>query len=190
MSLRTAALGADEAHGLRDELIALCAQAFCGAPWHEPPRGALRTVERLLGRTGAQGFRWVAAFDGGTLPADGGILPARAGAPGGTTPAAAPGPEGVGGALAGFAAGWSDHALSGADDTFELAELVVAPAYQGRGLGRALHDALLDRAPAPRLLMTLDVPELRDRYVRWGWRVVERRLPEKDPRPFVVMRHG
>ncbi|WP_432753122.1 GNAT family N-acetyltransferase [Streptomyces sp. JL2001] len=183
MSLRTAALGAAEAHGLRDELIALCARAFCGAPWHEPPSGALRTVERLLGRTGGQGFRCVAAFDGGTLPA-------RAGAPDGTPPAAAPGAEGAGGTLAGFAAGWSDHALSGADDTFELAELVVAPAHQGRGLGRALHDALLDRAPAPRLLMTLDVPELRDRYVRWGWRVVERRLPEKDPRPFVVMRHG
>ncbi|MFG2867629.1 GNAT family N-acetyltransferase [Streptomyces sp. NPDC048338] len=178
MSLRTAALGADEAHGLRDELIALCAQAFCGAPWHEPPRGALRIVERLLGRTGGQGFRCVAAFDGGTLPAR---ARARAGAPGA---------EGAGGALAGFAAGWSDRALSGADDAFELAELVVAPAHQGRGLGRALHDALLDRAPAPRLLMTLDVPELRDRYVRWGWRVVERRLPEKDPRPFVVMRHG
>ncbi|MEU9863533.1 GNAT family N-acetyltransferase [Streptomyces sp. NPDC047971] len=156
MTLR--ALAAEEVTSLRDELIALCAQAFCGPPWHEPPRGALRTVERLLGMaSGPQpGFRFVASFD----------------------------PDG---ALTGFAAGWLDNALSGEDVTFELAELVVAPAHQGKRLGRALHDTLLARAPAPGLLMTLDVPELRERYERWGWSVVERRWPEKDPREFVVM---
>ncbi|MEU6986996.1 GNAT family N-acetyltransferase [Streptomyces sp. NPDC046324] len=153
------ALAAEEVTALRDELIALCAQAFFGTPWHEPPRGALRTVDRLLGRAsaGQRGFRCVAAYD----------------------------PEG---ALTGFAAGWRDTALSGGPEAFELAELVVAPAHQGQGLGRALHDTVLARAPRPRLLMTLDVPGLRDRYEAWGWRVVERRLPEKDPRQFVVMR--
>ncbi|WP_329119146.1 GNAT family N-acetyltransferase [Streptomyces sp. NBC_01353] len=159
MTLR--ALAAEEVTALRDELIALCAQAFCGPPWHEAPRGALRTVERLLGRASGPepGFRCVASVD----------------------------PEG---ALTGFAAGWLDNALSGADDTFELAELVVAPAHQGHGLGRALHDTLLAKTPGPRLLMTLDVPELRERYERWGWSVVERRRPEKDPKDFVVMRRN
>ncbi|MGW7432909.1 GNAT family N-acetyltransferase [Streptomyces sp. NPDC054861] len=153
------ALSGEETAALRDELIALCAQAFCGPPWHDSPRGALRTVRRLTTRADGQpGFRCVAAFA----------------------------PDG---ALAGFAAGWPDDALSGAEEAFELAELVVAPAHQGRGLGRALHDALLATAPAPRLLMTLDVPGLRGRYERWGWSVAERRRPEKDPRDFVVMRH-
>ncbi|MFE5935865.1 GNAT family N-acetyltransferase [Streptomyces sp. NPDC056470] len=153
------ALAAAEVTVARDELIALCAQAFCGPPWHEPPRGALRTVDRLLGRVsaGQPGFRCVASYD----------------------------PDG---ALTGFAAGWRDTALSGGPEAFELGELVVAPAHQGRGLGRALHDILLaEEAPAPRLLMTLDVPELRGRYERWGWRVVEHRRPEKDARDFVVM---
>ncbi|WP_137988633.1 GNAT family N-acetyltransferase [Streptomyces vilmorinianum] len=154
------ALTGGEAAGSRDELIALCAQAFCGPPWHDPPRGAVRTVDRLLGRTGQPDFRMVATRD-------------------------------AEGALTGFAAGWVDTALSGGEEeTFELAELVVAPAHQGRGLGRILHDALLARAAAPRLLMTLDVPELRERYERWGWSVVERQRPEKDPRGLVVMRHA
>ncbi|MGW6567179.1 GNAT family N-acetyltransferase [Streptomyces sp. NPDC054975] len=155
------ALAAEDVLARRDEWIALCAQAFCGPPWHEPPRGALRTVERLLGRAawGGSGLRCVASFD-------------------------------AEGAVTGFAAGWLDTVLSGgAQEAFELAELVVAPAHQGLGLGRALHDALLADAPAPRLLMTLDVPELRERYERWGWAVVEHRRPEKDPRDFVVMRH-
>ncbi|MEU9701091.1 GNAT family N-acetyltransferase [Streptomyces sp. NPDC047981] len=154
------ALAAEDLAARRDEWIALCAQAFCGPPWHEPPRGALHTVERLLGRARARqpGFRCVAAFD-------------------------------AEGAVTGFAAGWLDTALSGgAEEAFELAELVVAPAHQGRGLGRALHDALLAGAPTPRLLMTLDVPELRERYARWGWTVVDRQRPEKDGRDFVVMR--
>ncbi|HEY9373652.1 GNAT family N-acetyltransferase [Streptomyces sp.] len=142
---------------LRDELIALCAQAFCGPPWHEPPRGAVRTVDRLLGVAGRPGFRMVAAHD-----ADG--------------------------ALTGIAAGWPDTVLSGGEQAFELYELVVAPAHQGRGLGRALHDGLLALAPGPRLLMTLDVPELRGRYERWGWNVVEHRAPERVPQNYVVMR--
>ncbi|MFD7323726.1 GNAT family N-acetyltransferase [Streptomyces sp. NPDC059875] len=156
----TSALGAGEVAGRRDELIALCAQAFCGAPWHDTPRGAVRTVERLLAHAGQPDFRCVAGLDADD-------------------------------ALTGFAAGWVDSALSGAEQTFELAELVVAPAHQGRGLGRTLHDALLAGAPAPRLLMTLDVPELRERYERWGWSVERRVSPgEKDPRDYVVMRHA
>lgn len=154
----TSVLGAEEVAGRRNELIALCAQAFCGAPWHDTPRGAVRTVERLLARTGQPGFRCVAGLD-----ADG--------------------------ALTGFSAGWVDNALSGGEETFELVELVVVPAHQGRGLGRTLHDALLAEAPAPRMLTTLDVPELRERYERWGWSVTRHVPGEKSPQDFVVMRH-
>ncbi|MFE5794421.1 GNAT family N-acetyltransferase [Streptomyces sp. NPDC056503] len=148
----------EEARARRDELIALCAQAFGGAPWHEPPLGAVRTVDRLLDSAARRpDFRAEAAL----------------------------GPDG---ALLGLAAGWTDTVLSGEDPAFELAELVVAPAHQGRGLGRALHDALLARAGAgTALLMTLDAPELTDRYARWGWTVADRRRPARETRDYVVM---
>ncbi|WP_159041694.1 GNAT family N-acetyltransferase, partial [Streptomyces aureus] len=82
------------------------------------------------------------------------------------------------GALLGFAAGWTDTVLTGGENAFELAELVVVPGHQGRGIGRGLHDALLTAVkPGPALLMTLDVPELTDRYARWGWAVADRRRP-------------
>ncbi|MFB7338470.1 GNAT family N-acetyltransferase [Streptomyces hydrogenans] len=159
MSDRLAPLLPEEARARRDELIALCAQAFAGAPWHEPPRGALRTVDRLLDSAARRpDFRAAAAL----------------------------GPDGE---LLGLAAGWTDTVLSGDAPAFELAELVVAPGHQGLGLGRALHDALLAGA-GPALLMTLDVPELTDRYARWGWTVVDRRRPPREERDYVVMRRG
>ncbi|MBD0707627.1 MULTISPECIES: GNAT family N-acetyltransferase [unclassified Streptomyces] len=159
MTYRLADLPADEVAGRRDELLALCAQAFCGAPWHEPPLGAVRTVDRLLGSAAARpDFRSVAAL----------------------------GPDGE---LLGFAAGWTDTEPPGHEPAFVLAELVVAPARQGLGLGRALHDGLLGALPpGPRRLMTLDLPELTDRYTRWGWSVTERRRPETADREYAVMR--
>ncbi|MFB7940456.1 GNAT family N-acetyltransferase [Streptomyces sp. NPDC056049] len=159
MTHRSGLLLPEEAPARRDELIALCAQAFAGAPWHEPPLGAVRTVDRLCDSAARRpGFRAVTAL-------------------------------GPGGELLGLAAGWTDTALSGAEPAFELAELLVAPAHQGRGIGRALHDALLVVAGAgPALLMTLDVPELTERYARWGWTVVDRRRPEREERDYVVMR--
>ncbi|WP_406059468.1 GNAT family N-acetyltransferase [Streptomyces sp. NBC_01077] len=161
MTYRLAYLPAGEAARHRDELLALCAQAFCGAPWHEPPLGAVRTVDRLLDSAARKdGFNAVVALD-------------------------------TDGALLGFAAGWTDTALTGGEPAFELAELVVAPGHQGRGIGRALHDALLVvGAPGRALLMTLDVPELTDRYEHWGWTVVDRRRPGKEEREYVVMSCG
>ncbi|MFF9338858.1 MULTISPECIES: GNAT family N-acetyltransferase [unclassified Streptomyces] len=161
MTGRLGLLLPEEARARRDELIALCAQAFAGAPWHEPPLGAVRTVDRLLDSAARRpGFHAAVSL----------------------------GPDDE---LLGLAAGWTDTALSGAAPAFELAELVVAPARQGRGLGRSLHDALLVAAGAgPALLMTLDVPELTDRYARWGWTVVDRRRPGRETRDYVVMRRG
>ncbi|MER7947756.1 GNAT family N-acetyltransferase [Streptomyces sp. NPDC096079] len=159
MTYRTARLAAEELAARRDELLALCAQAFCGEPWHEPPLGAVRTVDRLLGSAGGRDdFTAVAALDAEE-------------------------------ALLGFSAGWTDTALSGDAPAFELAELVVDPGHHGRGIGRRLHDELLLRAaPGPALLMTLDVPELTDRYTRWGWSVVDRQRPGRETREYVVMR--
>ncbi|MGW4706162.1 GNAT family N-acetyltransferase [Streptomyces sp. NPDC004285] len=159
MTYRLAPLGADQLAGRRDELFALCAQAFGGEPWHEPPLGAVRTVDRLLGSAaGRDDFTAVAALDADE-------------------------------ALLGFSAGWSDTVLTGDASAFELAELVVAPGHQGRGIGRRLHDALLRAAaPGPALLMTLDVPALTDRYTGWGWTVVDRRRPGREQREYVVMR--
>ncbi|MFJ5138012.1 GNAT family N-acetyltransferase [Streptomyces sp. NPDC088707] len=159
MTYRLTDLPAGEAAGHRDELLTLSAQAFCGAPWHEPPLGAVRTVDRLLDSAARRDdFTAVVALDDD-------------------------------GALLGFAAGWTDTVLTGAGTAFELAELVVAPGHQGRGIGRGLHDALLAAGrPGPALLMTLDVPELTDRYARWGWTVVDRRRPGKEEREYVVMR--
>ncbi|WP_405854717.1 GNAT family N-acetyltransferase [Streptomyces sp. NBC_00090] len=171
MTYRLALLPAAEVVRRRDELIALCAQAFGGPPWHEPPLGAVRTVDRLLDSAARKDdFCAAAAY-------------AEEGTDDGTGDADA--------ALLGFAAGWTDTALSGDEPFFELAELVVAPGSQGRGIGRALHDGLLVvGSPGPALLMTLDVPELTDRYARWGWTVVDRRRPAKEQRDYVVMRHA
>ncbi|NML52094.1 hypothetical protein HHL19_28250 [Streptomyces sp. R302] len=47
MSRAVGLLLPEEARARRDEPIALCAQAFGGAPWHEPPLGAVRTADRL-----------------------------------------------------------------------------------------------------------------------------------------------
>ncbi|MFI6419742.1 GNAT family N-acetyltransferase [Streptomyces sp. NPDC050842] len=167
MTYRLALLTAAEAVRRREELIALCAQAFAGSPWHEPPLGAVRTVDRLLDSAARRDdFCAAAAYaDDGTDDADAALL--------------------------GFAAGWTDTALSGDAPFFELAELVVAPGCQGQGIGRSLHDGLLVvGSPGPALLMTLDVPELTDRYARWGWTVVDRRRPANEQRDYVVMRHA
>lgn len=158
---------AAEVPALREELIALCAQAFGRPPWHDPPSRSIRQVDRMLTAAAeAQGFCCVTATD-------------------------------EAGALTGFACGWTDSfcaRLSGAADdietAFELAELAVAPAHQGRGLGHALHDALLADAPTPRLLLTLPVPELRDRYERWGWRVLDEIVMKEGETPYALMRQS
>ncbi len=158
---------AAEFPALRDELIALCAQAFGGPPWHDPPSRSIRQVDRMLTAAAeARGFRCMAATD-------------------------------ESGALTGFACGWTDtfcaRLSSAADDietAFELAELAVAPVHQSKGLGHALHDALLADTPTPRLLLTLPVPELRDRYMRWGWRVLDEIVMKDGEMPYALMRQG
>jgi GNAT superfamily N-acetyltransferase len=52
-------------------------------------------------------------------------------------------------------------------------EFAVDPGYQGKGYGRLLHDALLQRRPErlAHLLVRPDNPA-KSAYTRWGWRAV------------------
>jgi ribosomal protein S18 acetylase RimI-like enzyme len=104
------------------------------------------------------------------------------------------------GSVVGFAYGytgrrgqwWTDHVVEHApveiattwlDGHFELVELAVDPAEQGRGYGVALHDALLGGLPHDRALLTTycdDRPAPR-LYRRLGWELlVEGVFPGSD----------
>ena len=96
------------------------------------------------------------------------------------------------GDLAGFAYGyeggpgewWHDHVEAAMDERqraqwlvpghFELVELQVRPDLQGRGIGRALHDALLDGLRSPTAVLSTEVDNERARrvYDRLGWETI------------------
>lgn len=60
------------------------------------------------------------------------------------------------------------------DDSFEYVELAVRPQWQGRGLGRLLHDRLMAAHAHPRsVLTTLDAPTAGlGLYRSSGWQVI------------------
>jgi ribosomal protein S18 acetylase RimI-like enzyme len=64
------------------------------------------------------------------------------------------------------------------DGHFEFVELAVDPGYQGRGIGRALHDALLADLPHERALLSTWRDELPARrlYLTRGWIVLQEEL--------------
>jgi ribosomal protein S18 acetylase RimI-like enzyme len=66
--------------------------------------------------------------------------------------------------------------------TFALNELMVHPAWRGRGFGRDLHDALLVRRTEQRatLLVRQDNEPARSAYLRWGWEVIGKIRPSPD----------
>ncbi|MEV0357528.1 GNAT family N-acetyltransferase [Nocardia sp. NPDC050697] len=55
--------------------------------------------------------------------------------------------------------------------TFALSEIMVAKEQAGRGIGRALHDELLDGRAEQRATLLVDPVNDRayERYARWGW---------------------
>ena len=141
-----------------DAVVGVYAAAFSGPPYGEGSAARPRFATRWAGHASAPGWRGVGAW--------------------------------VSGELVGFAYGhaaavglsWVDALAAQlapptrtkwCADAFLLCELAVVPGHQGRGLGSALHDALIDGAPhATALLTTLD-----DRsnagarlYARRGWR--------------------
>lgn len=151
------ALDAVTAEAWLDGFVAVYGAAFAGPPYHRDEREAHEFGRSLTLHLKRAGFCAMVA----------------------TTPE---------GAAAGFAYGylslpgqwWRDHvapalgwerAAAWLGDAFQLAELAVAPAWQGRGLGAALHDALLDRVATPRaVLSTLDSSTVAfGMYRRRGW---------------------
>lgn len=83
----------------------------------------------------------------------------------------------------GMARVWLGH-------SFEFTELAVDPAQWGQGLGGRLHDAILERRPEPRALLTVSADNERAQafYLGRGWtRLLEDvRLVEAGP-PLWVM---
>jgi len=148
----------------REQLIAVAAQAFGAAPWTETPIDTVRVIDRMWCAFGRRDFTAVAALDGPYL--------------------------------VGFAYGLTDDhcvrmdpALSELTEAFEVVELAVAVAYQGRGIGRALHDALLAEAPTPRLLLTHPDATARGLYMRWGWTEAGITSAPRSGHPVIRMRH-
>ncbi|GAA2014874.1 GNAT family N-acetyltransferase [Catenulispora yoronensis] len=129
---------------LRDELLAAALQSFAAPPWNEGPEDAAETVDRIWSHLDGRDFAGVVARDGEVL--------------------------------VGFAFGSTNSAYAALHpgptvltEAFELVELAVVPEYQGRGIGRALHDAVLVDAPSPRLLITHPDAPARTAYLRWAW---------------------
>ena len=153
MALDIASTDAPATLALADELAAVYRAAFVD----EPPEAAERfRTEQLATHAARDGFRCVVAREDGRVV---GFAYGYTGHRGqwwsDRVAAAAP-------------AGVVDEWLGG---HFEFVELAVDPAVQGRGVGGALHDALLDGLPHDRALLstyTDDRPAPR-LYRRKGW---------------------
>ena len=72
---------------------------------------------------------------------------------------------------------------------FELAELMVSPRARRRGLGAALHDAVLDGLASPTALLSTqpDNEPALELYRRRGWELVIDGVDLAAPVPYVVM---
>jgi len=145
----TGSRAAEAARALAGELTVLACGAFAGPPWNETPAQARHLAGQILADTAHPAFTLALAFSG------------------------------RGPALAGFGYGiprWprgipGTGPVRGGTEPFELCELAVLPAAQGRGAGRALHDAIL-AASGPRRRWLVTHPEARPAvglYRAAGW---------------------
>lgn len=143
-----------------DAVVDVYEAAFAGPPYGEGSAARPRFVPRWRAHASAPGWRGVGAWVDGALVGFAYGHAARAGLPW---------VDAVAAQLA------APTRTKWCADAFLLCELAVAPAHQGRGLGSALHDALIDGAPhATALLTTLDDRSTAGArlYARRGWRRV------------------
>ncbi len=82
------------------------------------------------------------------------------------------------------------YSLDRLNRCFQLVEMAVLPDYQGRGIGRTLHDQLLETQPHPHAIlatMNADTPASR-LYQHAGWRTILTNLTQPAlNRPYKVM---
>ena len=133
----------------------------------DPFYSAARFAERVRGYMKAPGFELVTAeIGGGPIGlALGYTLPAGARWWSGLTTPAEP--------------GMTDETGT---RTFALCELMVVPAWQGRGVAHALHDELLGHRPEERatLLVREDNTSAQQAYAKWGWQKAGKLQPYAD----------
>jgi ribosomal protein S18 acetylase RimI-like enzyme len=184
------------------EAMALYAEAM-----QYPPEAGQHRAGFAVAHTRRAGFRSVAAVQerGDCPPVGGGFPP---GAQPGPPPGAGPAPGSwADGTLIGFGYGyatapgqwWHDQvrtalspgqAAAWLTGCFELSELHVRPAWQGRGIGRALLTTLVDGLPQRTVLLSTPEGDTR------AWRLyrslgfvglVRHHLFPGDSRPFAVL---
>lgn len=151
-------LSAEQVVAVVERFVSVYRAAFSGAPYHRQEPEVAEFARALPLHTQRDGFRAVVAFDG------------------------------AGQDLIGIAYGyrtqpgqwWHDHvsralgektARAWLADTFQVTEVAVVPAYQRRGVGGSLHDALLVASEYSRaVLSTLDAETAgRALYRGRGW---------------------
>ena len=168
-------LGGTEAAGSGEDIAALRAEV-CDAPPHRPGRGAGPDGAAQHGPDGGFGRRF------GRQRRQPGFVLAEAR---------------HGGYLVGYAFGvplrpatswWRDLTAPLPEDltaehpgrTFALAELTVRAAWRRQGIGRDLHDLILDGRAEDRATAAIPVAAApaQGAYQRWGWRKAARRHAE------------
>ncbi|HEV8219681.1 MAG TPA: GNAT family N-acetyltransferase [Streptosporangiaceae bacterium] len=166
-------LSGAEAAGSGDDVAALRAEV-CGAPPHRPGRGAGPDgpdgpdggFGRRFGRQRRQpGFVLAEARHGGYLVGYAFGVPLRP-ATSWWRDLTAPLPE--------------DLTAEHPGRTFALAELTVRAAWRRQGVGRDLHDLILDGRAEDRATAAIPVAAApaQGAYQRWGWRKAARKHPE------------
>jgi ribosomal protein S18 acetylase RimI-like enzyme len=153
-------LGADAAADLMDQLCEVYADAYGEVPGEDTNVKAGAFRDRATGALSARNYELVAAQAGGELVGFvfGYSLPQERDWFAGLQPA--PEPDFI------------DE--RGGERTVVLAEIEVRRAWQGRGIGRALHDTFLGGRREERATLTANpvATATHALYQRWGWQRV------------------
>lgn len=161
MTITLTILGQAQIAALHPRIVEIYDAAFTRPPYNKPAEEIRDFADSLLGQTGREGYRFVAALDDDNRT------------------------------LAGFAYGyataagrwWYQHVSPAMpeetvrawlDGSYSFVELAVDPACQGKGIGGLLHDTLLDGLPYERaVLSTLQAETVASRLYRSrGWCVL------------------